>query len=172
MTGEVVVGPADYQAWLQRRRQGGSMADAGQKLFVDLACNTCHRPDAQGADRCWTGCSARPSPAGRRTVVADRPTCGNRFSTRRRRSRTAISPSCRHSRAGQRGTAAPADRTSNRCKRRRPGGEHVEYGEAPPHHYLNDGYGIKSWLLTRDHKRIVLSRGGHVFFFIGGAFAV
>jgi hypothetical protein len=26
----------------------------------------------------------------------------------------------------------------------------------PPHHYLNDGYGIKSWLLTRDHKRIAI----------------
>ena len=26
----------------------------------------------------------------------------------------------------------------------------------PPHHYLNEGYGIKSWLLTRDHKRIAL----------------
>jgi cytochrome c oxidase subunit II len=49
MTGEVVVmEPADYQTWLSGGVQGGSMADAGQKLFVDLACNTCHRPDAQG----------------------------------------------------------------------------------------------------------------------------
>jgi len=45
---------------------------------------------------------------------------------------------------------------------------------APPHHYLNDGYGIKSWLLTRDHKRIALLylAGVTFFFFIGGAFAV
>ena len=44
----------------------------------------------------------------------------------------------------------------------------------PPHHYLNDGYGIKSWLLTRDHKRIALLYLAAVtfFFFIGGAFAV
>ena len=49
MTGEVIVmEPPDYQAWLSGGVQGGSMADAGQKLFVDLACNTCHRPDAQG----------------------------------------------------------------------------------------------------------------------------
>ena len=27
---------------------------------------------------------------------------------------------------------------------------------SPPRHYLNDGYGITSWLLTRDHKRIAL----------------
>src|SRR5438309_4773932 len=44
----------------------------------------------------------------------------------------------------------------------------------PPHHYLNDGYGIKSWLLTRDHKRIALLYLGAVtlFFFVGGAMAV
>src|SRR5262249_6799038 len=45
---------------------------------------------------------------------------------------------------------------------------------APPHHYLNDGYGIKSWLLTRDHKRIALLylAGVTFFFFVGGAMAV
>src|SRR5207342_2103558 len=44
----------------------------------------------------------------------------------------------------------------------------------PGHHYLNDGYGIKSWLLTRDHKRIALLYLAAVtfFFFFGGAFAV
>jgi cytochrome c oxidase subunit 1 len=44
----------------------------------------------------------------------------------------------------------------------------------PAHHYLNDGYGIRSWLLTRDHKRIALLylAGVTFFFFVGGAFAV
>src|SRR6202166_809356 len=44
----------------------------------------------------------------------------------------------------------------------------------PPRHYLNDGYGIASWLLTRDHKRIALLylAGVTVFVFIGGAMAV
>src|SRR3954469_1020443 len=44
----------------------------------------------------------------------------------------------------------------------------------PPHNYLNDGYGLKSWLFTRDHKRIALLylAAITVFFFIGGAFAV
>src|ERR1700737_430024 len=44
----------------------------------------------------------------------------------------------------------------------------------PPRHYLNDGYGITSWLLTRDHKRIALLylAAITVFFFVGGAFAV
>jgi cytochrome c oxidase subunit I len=44
----------------------------------------------------------------------------------------------------------------------------------PHRHYLNNGYGIRSWLLTRDHKRIALLylAGVTFFFFIGGAMAV
>src|SRR5213082_2351520 len=44
----------------------------------------------------------------------------------------------------------------------------------PPRHYLNNGYGVKSWLLTRDHKRIALLYLATVtfFFFVGGAMAV
>jgi cytochrome c oxidase subunit I len=44
----------------------------------------------------------------------------------------------------------------------------------PPRHYLNDGFGVKSWLLTRDHKRIALLYLASItlFFAIGGAFAV
>ncbi|MBS1819266.1 MAG: cytochrome c oxidase subunit II [Acidobacteria bacterium] len=49
MIGQVVVmEPDDYQAWLTAGAQEGSLASAGEKLFQDLACNTCHRPDAQG----------------------------------------------------------------------------------------------------------------------------
>ena len=44
----------------------------------------------------------------------------------------------------------------------------------PLRHYLNNGYGIRSWLLTRDHKRIALLylAGVTFFFFVGGAMAV
>jgi cytochrome c oxidase subunit 2 len=49
MTGEVIVmEPSEYQAWLSGGASEGSLASAGAKLFQDLACNTCHRPDAQG----------------------------------------------------------------------------------------------------------------------------
>jgi cytochrome c oxidase subunit 2 len=49
MIGKVVVMEQDdYQTWLGGGAQEGSLASAGQKLFADLACNTCHRPDAQG----------------------------------------------------------------------------------------------------------------------------
>src|SRR5579862_8523406 len=41
-------------------------------------------------------------------------------------------------------------------------------------HYLNTDYGIRSWLLTTDHKRIALLYLAliTVFFFIGGFFAL
>ena len=49
MIGQVVVmEPTAYQTWLSGGTAEGSLASAGGKLFQDLACNTCHRPDAQG----------------------------------------------------------------------------------------------------------------------------
>jgi len=41
-------------------------------------------------------------------------------------------------------------------------------------HYLNKEYGIRSWLLTTDHKRIALLYLVSItfFFFIGGLFAL
>jgi cytochrome c oxidase subunit 1 len=47
---------------------------------------------------------------------------------------------------------------------------------ASPAHpdYLNDGYGLKSWLLTKDHKRIALLYLASItlFFILGGVFAL
>jgi cytochrome c oxidase subunit 2 len=49
MVGEVVVmDAAEYQTWLSGGGPEGSLAEGGAKLFASLACNTCHRPDAQG----------------------------------------------------------------------------------------------------------------------------
>jgi cytochrome c oxidase subunit 2 len=39
--------PADFQAWLSAGRAEDSPVAAGQKLFQDLACSTCHRADSQ-----------------------------------------------------------------------------------------------------------------------------
>src|SRR5271155_5698102 len=49
----------------------------------------------------------------------------------------------------------------------------VRGNELPSEHYLNATYGIRSWLLTIDHKRIALLYLASVtfFFFIGGTFA-
>src|ERR1700751_5901739 len=45
--------------------------------------------------------------------------------------------------------------------------------QLPETHYLNATYGIRSWLLTTDHKRIGLLYLASVtfFFFVGGIFA-
>src|SRR6476619_3746245 len=43
----------------------------------------------------------------------------------------------------------------------------------PEKHFLNDNYGIRSWLLTKDHKRIAILYlfSITVFFLVGGVFA-
>jgi cytochrome c oxidase subunit 2 len=49
MTGQVVVMEATaYQTWLSGGAAEGSLASTGEKLFADLACNTCHRADSSG----------------------------------------------------------------------------------------------------------------------------
>lgn len=49
MVGRVVVmEPADYQAWLTGTGGGGPLTARGERLFSDLACNTCHLSDGRG----------------------------------------------------------------------------------------------------------------------------
>ena len=49
MIGKVIaMEPADFQAWLSGGRAEDSPVAAGQKLFSDLACNTCHMTESQG----------------------------------------------------------------------------------------------------------------------------
>jgi len=48
MIGSVVVmEPAEYQAWLAGEAPATSLPAAGQKLFEELACVTCHREDTR-----------------------------------------------------------------------------------------------------------------------------
>jgi cytochrome c oxidase subunit 2 len=49
MIGSVVVmEPAEYQAWLSGGSGEGTPAQQGEKLFAQLACNSCHLPNGQG----------------------------------------------------------------------------------------------------------------------------
>jgi cytochrome c oxidase subunit 2 len=43
-----VMEPAAFQTWLSGGATGTSLAAAGEKLFQDLACITCHRADSEG----------------------------------------------------------------------------------------------------------------------------
>jgi cytochrome c oxidase subunit 2 len=49
MIGSVVVmEPRDFQTWLAGGPAATNMVEAGQRLFTDLACVTCHRTNASG----------------------------------------------------------------------------------------------------------------------------
>jgi cytochrome c oxidase subunit 2 len=52
MTGRVIVmDPAEYEAWLAGGKANEPPAVAGKRLFEELRCQTCHRPET-GAARC------------------------------------------------------------------------------------------------------------------------
>jgi cytochrome c oxidase subunit 2 len=49
MIGEaIVMAPQDYEAWLAGGRSTGTAVQNGERLFTDLACVTCHKPDSTG----------------------------------------------------------------------------------------------------------------------------
>ena len=101
MIGEVVVmEPDEFQAWLSGGEAEGSLASEGAKLFADLACNTCHRPEVQGRGPMLDGLFGRTMPARRRRLGrwSTKPTSASRSSTRPRGSRPAFSRSCRPTR--------------------------------------------------------------------------
>src|SRR5215470_12620741 len=61
MIGQVVVmEPAQYQAWLGGGGTTGSLAQSGEALFQQLACNTCHRSDVQGRGPNLKGVFGKP----------------------------------------------------------------------------------------------------------------
>jgi len=67
-----VMEPAQFQAWLAGGPAGASLAAAGQKLFSDLACVTCHRADTQGRGPNLEGVFGKPVKLeGGATVIAD-----------------------------------------------------------------------------------------------------
>jgi cytochrome c oxidase subunit 2 len=73
MTGRIVVmAPEGYQTWLAGGPPADSPVVAGEKLFVELNCITCHRPDSAGRGPVLQGIFGRPVRlASGDTVVAD-----------------------------------------------------------------------------------------------------
>jgi cytochrome c oxidase subunit 2 len=73
MIGSVtVMDPARFQAWLASGAPGVSLASAGEKLFGDLACVTCHRTDSEARGPRLDGLfGRRVQLAGGETVAAD-----------------------------------------------------------------------------------------------------
>jgi cytochrome c oxidase subunit 2 len=50
-----VMEPAGFQAWLSGGPSGGPLEESGEKLFAQLACNTCHFTDRIGRGPILTG---------------------------------------------------------------------------------------------------------------------
>jgi cytochrome c oxidase subunit II len=73
MVGTIVaMEPQDFQAWLAGGRGSESPVAAGEKLFSDLACDTCHRGDTQGRGPMLTGIFGKQVELqDGRTVLAD-----------------------------------------------------------------------------------------------------
>jgi cytochrome c oxidase subunit 2 len=66
------MGPAEFQTWLAGGSTGASPIAAGEKLFRDLACNSCHLPDSKGRGPSLTGLFGKPVELqGGGTVVVD-----------------------------------------------------------------------------------------------------
>jgi cytochrome c oxidase subunit 2 len=73
MTGWIyVMEPRDYQDWLGGGAGTEPLAESGQKLFQDLACGNCHKPDASGRCPALAGLFGKNVQlAGGATVKAD-----------------------------------------------------------------------------------------------------
>jgi cytochrome c oxidase subunit 2 len=73
MTGRVIVmEPEEYQVWLAGGPVPESPVVAGEKLFTELNCITCHRPDSAGRGPVLSGIFGRPvALATGERVVAD-----------------------------------------------------------------------------------------------------
>lgn len=66
-----VMEPQDYQAWLNGDTEG-SLSAKGEKLFQELACGNCHKPDNSGRGPNLTGLLGRTVElAGGGTIKAD-----------------------------------------------------------------------------------------------------
>ena len=193
-----VMTPPDYQAWLSGGVAGESLAAAGAKRFVEHACNTCHgdQPGARGPS--LNGIFGKPVRLqGGGTVMVDEAYIRESIVNPHGEAGRGLSSD--HADVPgphQRGGAPPADRLHQvPVSGRGPGGRHADargrrrgketreamsatapdetprVAERP--NYLNTGYGVKSWLLTIDHKRIaILYLIGVTFFFaVGGLYA-
>jgi len=73
MIGHVVVmEPKDYEAWLGGGVPGQTLAQAGEKLFAERACSTCHLPTGQGRGPSLVGLfGSAVKLEGGGTVIAD-----------------------------------------------------------------------------------------------------
>ena len=187
MIGRVIVMEPRGLRDLARRRAAAGVArsPAGEKLFTELGCITCHRPDSAGRGPVLTGVfgSARSgSRAARRSspttayvresivnpaakVVAGYQPVMPTFQGQVERGAADRAGRLRPVTAGGGGRARPRRHGATlRAEKQEAMSSDVTHLTAgrpapaglPAEHYLSHGWDLKSWLLTKDHKRIGL----------------
>ena len=187
-----VMEPQDYQNWLSGGGSMGTLAENGEKLFHELACTNCHKPDGTGRCPPLVGLFGKTVQlAGGGTVKVDEAYIRESIlqpSAKVAAGYQPIMPTFQglvteegvlqlveyiksigpKPAAGRRSGGAPAQ-----CPLREIVRHMITAAAQEREHYLNASYGIKSWLLTKDHKRIGLLYLATItlFFFLGGAFA-
>ena len=197
MIGDVVVmEPAQYEAWLSGGTAGAPLAEPDKNLFTQLGCSTCHRFDTQGRGPNLASVFGKQVLLeDGRTVVADEnyvresilnpgskivsgfkpimPTFQGLVSDDQLNALVAYVKSLSQPaiRAGRRHRCRDQSATQEAA-----GAISMASVTTIPErdNYLTNGYGIKSWLLTTDHKRIAMLYLVSItlFFFIGGFFAM
>ena len=170
-----------------RGRAGGRRASgvaSGEQLFVAKACNTCHRPDSSARAPILNGLF------GTRVTLQD----GAKVTADENYIRESIvNPGAKVVQGYQpvmptfKGQVTEEEliQLVNYVKTLKAADGAAEArnmttspnpvpAEFPRTHYLNAAYGLTSWLLTHDHKRIAhpLPHLRHVFFALGGLMAV
>ena len=149
-----------------------SLEESGEKLFTQLACNTCHFPDRVGRGpildglfgnevQLQTGETVKVDETYLRESIVNphvkivagyqpiMPTYQGQISEEGLLQFIAYIKSLRKTNDTTTAATAPAN-VSGR------GGEPMNTQTKPLTNYLNVAYGVKSWLLTSDHKRIAL----------------
>ena len=155
----------------------GSLAQSGEKLFEQLGLHQLpqggqHGPRPDAGRVCSASGAARPAAA---RSKADETYIRESILQPSAKVVAATSRSCRPTRDWSARRSSAADRVHqvdrSEDRRRRSAGAPAEFAgidarQALDHmitaaaqereHYLNASYGLKSWLLTKDHKRIAL----------------
>ena len=182
-----VMSPTDYAAWLSGGARNESMAQAGERLFTQLGCVTCHVADNTGRGPSLVGLYGKQENLRsgdmklvdealiRQAIVIPNsvilpnyppimPTFQGQINEEQVLQLIAYVKSLGTEERNERemSTAVIPDM---------PGQEIPAESRV---NYLNASYGMKSWLLTTDHKRIALLYLGSItlMFFVGGMSAV
>ena len=177
MIGSIIaMEPAAFEAWLGGGKAEDSPVAAGAKLFQDLACITCHRSGAQGRGPVLTNVFGHQVElqGGARRSMADEAYIRESILNPQAKVVTGFQPVMPTFQglvteeqllqliayvrvAAASPVASPAAEGTNSAT---PPAGREELGLSRDHmetlNYLNNGHGLASWLLTKDHKRIAL----------------